>query len=442
MRKQKMNAYSFAANTFICLLQLYLLWFNSGGLTSISSAKQYAFYSICFLFFASMFLILLIEVLKGRRTLSDFRYFLKRISFTQILIGIYLLITLISSFLSPYRQYVLFGASRYEGLLTISCYCVSFFLISQFAQPRKWMLWLLSAVMIIFSTIGILQRLNFNPLFLYPLSDSPYNYSFTFISTIGNIDYVAALLCIAIPILWVSMLRASSKYRFSLLIPTIISLFLLILIDVAAGFVGILFGTLLSLPVVIPSKRRTRRIICCTVISVILIAMILFHFLDFSNNTLHEFHEVLNGRIRNRYGSGRIRIWKRVFEKLPERVWFGYGPDTMSVAGLRKITFVNKNNVVVRVQNVDVAHNEYLNILFHQGIFALLAYLAAIFSALKKWIRSARQNSAAAIFGAAILAYCIQAFFGISQLITAPFFWCAFALFENSLNNKNRPSCT
>lgn len=441
MRKQKMNAYSFLANTFICLLMLYLLWFNSGGLTSISSAKQYAFYTICFLFFASMFLILLIDVLKGRRTLSDFRYFLKRMSFTQILIGIYLLITLISSFLSPYRQYVLFGASRCEGLLTISCYCISFFLISQFAQPRKWMLWLLSAVMIVFCTIGILQRMNYNPLLLYPLSDTPHNYSLSFISTVGNIDYVAALLCIAIPILWVSMLRAGSKYRFSLLIPTAFSLVLLVLIDVAAGFVGILFGTLLSLPVVIPSKRRTRRIICCAVISIILTIFIVLFFSDFSSRLLHEIHEILNRRIRNRYGSGRIRIWKRVFEKLPERIWFGYGPDTMSVAGLRRITFVNNNNVVVRTLNVDVAHNEYLNILFHQGIFALLAYLAAIFSALKKWIRNALKNPTAAIFGAAILTYCIQAFFGISQLITAPFFWCTFALFENSLYNKNRPSC-
>lgn len=441
MGKQKMNAYSFAANTFICLLQLYLLWFDPGGLTSISSAKQYAFYTICFLFFASVFLILLIEVLKGRRTLSDFKYFLKRISFTQILIGVYLLFTLISSFLSPYRQYVLFGASRCEGLLTISCYCISFFLISQFAQPRKWMLWLLSGVMIVFCTIGILQRLNFNPLFLYPLSDSPYNYSFTFISTIGNIDYVAALLCIAIPILLVSILRANGKYRFFLLIPTAFSLVLLVLIDVAAGFVGILIGTLLSLPVVIPAKSKTRRIVCCAVISIILTIFIVLFFSDFSSRLLHEIHEILNGRIRNRYGSGRIRIWKRVLEKLPERVWFGYGPDTMSVAGLRRIEFVNKYNVVVRILNVDVAHNEYLNILFHQGIFALLAYLTAIFSALKKWIRNARKNPAVAIFGAAILAYCIQAFFGISQLITAPFFWCAFALLENSLKYKNRPSC-
>ena len=87
------------------------------------------------------------------------------------------------------------------------------------------------------------------------------------------------------------------------------------------------------------------------------------------------------------------------------------------------------------VSLIDAAHNEYLNILFHQGVFALAAYLGMLVSALALWIRRAAKSAPAAILGCGVLCYCIQALFGISQVITTPFFWVTLALLVNSCDH-------
>lgn len=437
----KKTPYNYATNIYIALLILYVLWFDSAGLTAISAAKRYAFYAISIAYFTSVFAFLLIEIFQRKRKLSDLIRFIKSTSATQRFIALYFFFTLLSALFSPYRESVFFGASRCEGLLTISFYCIGFFLISCFAKPEKWMLWLLSAVILVFCSIAFLQRLNFNPFSLYPSEQTPQGYSQSFLSTIGNIDFVAAFLCIVIPIFWVTILRRTGRKRLLLLIPLLFSIVTLLLINVAAGFVGALVGTLFSLPIVIPAENKIRRTLAVGVVLFFLLAVLLLYLFDFSSVTLHELHELLNGRLKGSFGTYRIAIWKRVLNKIPEQLWFGSGPDTMSLSDISRIPIVNANNIVVRVKKLDCAHNEYLNILFHQGIFALLAYLGALLFALRSWVQHARSNPSAAIFGAAALTYCIQAFFSISQLITAPFFWCSLALLENSIRNKNRPSC-
>lgn len=439
MKSRKKNPYSYVTSVYLCLLILYLLWFDDFGLTKITAAKRNAFYVLCAVYFASVLLIFLYRLLSKKSRFSDLAAFFRQTSWTQRLIGLYLLFTVISSLLSPYRSSVLLGAGRMEGLLTILCYGIGFLLISSFAQTKRWMLWLFASVTVIFCLLGFLQRMNFNPLFLYPSYDTPAVYSQTFLSTVGNVDHVAAFLCIAIPVFWVSMLRAEGNRRLLLLIPLICSLVLLILIHVAAGIVGIVLGTALSLPVVIPAGKKTKRILASVLLLLLLLCILALFFFDFSNKTLHQFHMVLHGQLKNSYGSGRIRIWKRVLKFIPGRLWFGYGPDTMALTPIAQLDFKNAEQVVVKSEIIDAAHNEYLNILFHQGIFALLSYLGALGTALLRWVRHAKCNPTAAVLGAAVLTYCIQAFFGISQLICAPFFWCALALLDNSFRQKNRP---
>lgn len=439
MTKEKRSAYGIATDIYLCLLLLFLLWFDSAGLTAIGNAKRNAYYLITALYFLSVFLVLFIQGFRGQRTLRDVFSVLRHTSATQRFVGLYFLFTLISALLSPYRSSVLLGASRYEGLLTLSFYCFSFFLISLLAKPHKFLLWLLSAVLILFCIIGMLQISGKNPFSLYP-SDRPAEYySQSFLGTVGNIDYVAAFLCIVIPFLWVTVLRSTGRKRLFLSIPLLFALILLILIRVAAGFVGILLGGIFSLPVVISGEKKTKLRLAALLFSLLLAFIIVLYLFDFSDTTLHEFHSVLHGTIGENFGTGRIRIWQRVFEKVPKRIWFGYGPGTMSLTGIPNVD-VYVNNVLVQTKRIDVAHNEYLNILFHQGIFALLSYLGILFTALYRWLKNADKNALIAAFGAAVLAYAIQAFFSISILITAPYFWCVLALLENSIRHKNRPS--
>ena len=80
------------------------------------------------------------------------------------------------------------------------------------------------------------------------------------------------------------------------------------------------------------------------------------------------------------------------------------------------------------VAQIDAAHNEYLNILYHQGIPALAAYLGVLAVLALGWLRISSKDVGAAILGAGVLGFCVQAFGGISCPLTAPFFWLALGL--------------
>jgi O-antigen ligase len=80
---------------------------------------------------------------------------------------------------------------------------------------------------------------------------------------------------------------------------------------------------------------------------------------------------------------------------------------------------------------IDAAHNEYLNILYHQGIFALLSYIISLVTSLVQWIRVGHKNIASAICGGAVVCYGVQAFFGFSMCQTAALFWLAWAVLNN-----------
>lgn len=86
--------------------------------------------------------------------------------------------------------------------------------------------------------------------------------------------------------------------------------------------------------------------------------------------------------------------------------------------------------------------NEYLNILVNQGLLALICYLAMLGRAAVLWAKAAVRDPAAAICGGAVLGYCIQAFFGVTSPISAPYFWIALALLTSRLEySVERKEC-
>ena len=149
---------------------------------------------------------------------------------------------------------------------------------------------------------------------------------------------------------------------------------------------------------------------------------------------LGEAHEILQGRAEDEFGSGRVFIWKNVWQAVKERPLFGGGPDTLS----RRITAYferyDEAGHIVRRTGIDTAHNEYLNILANQGLFALLCWLGALGCSTVRFVRRAGERPAALICGSAVLGYCVQAFFGISMCLSTPYFVIAWAMLETREN--------
>ena len=153
--------------------------------------------------------------------------------------------------------------------------------LSSFGRVKPWMAYLLGASVLGFSVISIVQLYGGNPFGLYP-GDLNYfgagvDYSGAYLGTIGNTDLVAGFLCVATTLLWVSVVRMKDKWRFALLIPTAVALFVLLKMSVMAGLVGVFGGAVLPLPIVLPVSAKTRKIIAIAILVVFVLALVFLH---------------------------------------------------------------------------------------------------------------------------------------------------------------------
>ncbi len=143
-------------------------------------------------------------------------------------------------------------------------------------------------------------------------------------------------------------------------------------------------------------------------------------------------------------GSGRMRIWKQTVSLLPKYGVFGCGIENLGTAWLDRLGYSFAG------MYVDKAHNEYLNLWITEGIFALIIYLVFLFSlfipGLKMFFKKTKNEdgkenedmdviSKIAFF--AFFGYIAQAFFNISVIQVAPYFWMMCGLLYSGKRRQN-----
>ncbi|WP_458415412.1 O-antigen ligase family protein [Schinkia sp. CFF1] len=139
-------------------------------------------------------------------------------------------------------------------------------------------------------------------------------------------------------------------------------------------------------------------------------------------------NKVLSGNDEGHAGASRWFIWKNAFPLILNHPFLGSGPDTFAevfvVPPEEKREFLGDEGIIV-----DKAHNEYLQIAVTMGIPALITYLFLLFLIIRSaWKAAARTNDATQQIlcfglGVVIIGYVVQAFFNISVIEVAPFFW-------------------
>ena len=361
----------------------------------------------------------------------------------KLLLG-YLLTTVLSAILSKYRTTAIWGSGRCEGLVAIALYVLSFMLVSVYAEPKRWMLWLFAASVSVNCVICLIQFAGYNPFHLYPEGMNYYDankqYAGEFLGTIGNVDILSAVLSLSIPAFWSAFLRLTGdRRRLLLLIPLVLCLVVLLKAFVSGGILGVGGALVLSLPVMLDGKAARKQAAVGVVCGAALLAAVVYLFGGRMGGFLYEASELMHGRWNDDFGSGRLYIWRNILELVPEHPLIGGGPDTL---GLRTDAAFERYDETLGIlihSSIDAAHNEYLNILVNQGAIALLLYLVALAVSAVKWVRYSTKDPVVAICGSAILGYCIQAFFGISSPISTPYFWMALA-FLNRMQDKRGPS--
>ena len=209
---------------------------------------------------------------------------------------------------------------------------------------------------------------------------------------------------------------------------------------VAGGIVAITVGSLCIVPFLISNKKHRKIIFVIVTFVFIIILITIFFFGSQIGGFIEEASELMHGNWDDSFGSGRLYIWRKSIQLVPQRPLFGGGPDTFGLRTDANFQRLDKNTGILIRSDVDVAHNEYLNILVNQGALALLFYLAAVFCAIKSWIRNNSSKPASTICGGAVICYLIQAFFGINSPISAPFFWICLAVIigEDRFDKKSK----
>lgn len=421
---------------------VFLLFWGFEGYGNITTPKFWAFCILSGVYVAFMAALAAARVIFGL-TKKPWGECLRHASPAQWAAIAYAGITWASAICSPYWPDTLWGISRYEGAATITLYVAVFLLVSVYGRPGRWLLWALAGAVTLFSALCLVQLSGFNPFGLYPQGysylDAGKAYAGAYLGTLGNVDLVAAFFSLVIPLLFYLLLRQKDLSRFLLLVPLGLSLWAAAWMGVSAGYLGIGAGCALAFPIAGATEKKHRAAAGALLGGALVLGLALVFFWDAGGGMLHEAHQMLHGEFDGRFGSGRVHIWQEVLQKLPGHLLLGYGPDTMLRAGLTPFTRYDAALGGTVVGHIDVAHNEYLNVLFHQGLMALAAYLAMLATLFYRWMHTAKTNTTAAALGAGTLGYCVQALFGFSMCITAPFFWLALALLESSCKRATAP---
>lgn len=374
------------------LLSIYLLYPGRGSYQTITAQKWSAYLLITGMYIAAMLLLHLELAIVGAARLPAPTMLRKTLGLPQKFILLYLFATVLSTLFSEFRQTAPWGGGRCEGLVAIALYCLSFLLVSAYGQPKRWMLWLYAAAISVNCVLCLLQFAGLNPLHLYPEGMNYYGantqYAGEFLGTVGNADILSAVLSLSIPAFWAAILRMKGcRERYFLLIPLALCLVVLLRAFVAGGILGVTGAVVLSAPLMTDDKRRRKWALICVIAALIAAAAAVYCFGSRMCGFLYEASELMHGRWDNRFGTGRIYIWRNVIQLVPEHLLLGGGPDTL---GLRTDAAFERYDETLGIlihSAIDTAHNEYLNILVNQGLLALLSYLAALLASAIHWVR-------------------------------------------------------
>ena len=424
------------------LMTLFLFWTGTEGYTNLIAPKYRLF---CWLCGGYLALSLGLE-LPALASCVERRALLHGFGWPQRLLAAYLLLSALAWACSPHRAESWLGMTRHEGLATILLYGLSCLQLARHGRARPWMAALLGLSGTASAVLCLLQLAGLNPLGLYPegmnYGDAYVKYSGAYLGTVGNVDLVAAVLCLAIPLLAGSVCCLRQRRRWLLLLPLALLLAVLLWMNVTAGLVG-LTGLLPALAVWRSRGRRRKMILLAMAVAGCGLLLALW-LVDLPVELWHQGHALLRGQAEDSFGTGRVYIWRQVLARVGRQFWLGSGPDTMAAAHLTPFSRYDAAQQVMRYAQIDVAHNEYLNILFHQGLPALGCYLAMLAMLGWRWLHT--RSAAAAILGAGVLCYAVQALFGFSMCPSAPFFWAVLGLLmaalrqpDNETNPKSNP---
>lgn len=324
-----------------------------------------------------------------------------------------------------------------EGLIVIISYYV-FFLIGTTFRKKEKMKKVFIFMLTIFGIISVfysfLQLINLNSFLGIPIVGKMI-YSPSFFS---NSNYFGTFTSIMVCI-WLAKYFFANKdgIEYGSFIILCIFIFGLICSGAMSAFFMLVLILVLCFIILVKNKFSKKIIIlkyCLLIFSLI----VSFSFVKIVGDsyvfddvleTSNQAVSVLNGKVDDSFGTGRVYIWKQTFKYLGDYIYTGIGIDNFAYLGKNEGKYLydskEENNVIYK------AHNEYLQILATQGIFMFIVYIVFLFLILKSSYNKFFINNNSCFF-MSVLGYMIQAFFNISMTRIAPIFFLLCGLLVSS----------
>ena len=418
----------------LCFLPCFLLLVNSTGFSRISEFKTAVFYFLSGVLAVITRIHLIVEAVRARKGGPKAVFSSLGWSPVRIAALCYLGFTLLSTILSPYGGTAWYNAKDHGNMVSELCYLLIFYAVSRWARPDQGLKYCFLITAAVYCGVFALQLLHGNPLGLYP---EGYDYfslykmrsAYHFAATTGNADLVSVILCLIVPISLGIGLTERGWKRTPGLALAVLSLAELLLLDVLCGVVGLFLGFVVSALVLARVKPRTRRVIFGAVVALGVGFLGFLWYVPTPIPFFREIHSILHGEISDSFGSGRVEIWRKMLAKLtPRQILFGCGPDTVRLTGLEPFKTYGPDGALLRSASITDAHCWPLQILYCQGIFALLSLIAAVALAFVPWFRAKGRSPAVEILGAALLCFLFAMLFCFTSVIVMPLFWTLLGL--------------
>ena len=355
---------------------------------------------------------------------------------------------LVSVLFSADRHTSFWGsASRCEGLLMLLCYYLFFYLGRLVCEPglqNKLLLFFLG-VMLLHCLYGLSQQ--------YHFWGGTFDYYYYAISGVaGNPNFMATLtvmaVCVALGLL---LFSRSLPLRIACAVVLPVYLATMALTKAVSAVLGM--AVVAVFLVVRVWKNGSARLRIAVVVCLIAAAGAALYLDGMSNQFLARelrlFADQLGqlfrtGALDPEFAAGRPYLWYNSLLLFLRHPLTGVGIDNLLTP------YYNSFGLFLG-QFVDKTHNEFLQILVTMGLPALLGYLlfyGFIFRDLGKRIQTVQTGEAAPLaLLLCLIGYLAQAFFNISVIDAAPYFWLLCGLMapmpdrEFSRSRKGKPSC-
>jgi putative inorganic carbon (HCO3(-)) transporter len=348
-----------------------------------------------------------------------YRRFIKRtykLDITDLLLIILITLGCISTVYAIVPEISLHGfIVRKEGLYAV-VYYYSLFFISRFIpnDKKKIIIYLIFAIGIFEVFYASLQKSGVS--FVSYTKDHGYVWAY---GTFLNPNFFSSFMMICVGYALGLFLTTKDKYYKVLMgLLSVIFSYGLYLGNSMSCYLSFILVVIYAFIYAIKNKRKLSLFILFII--VIIIGLILSRYKmtyvikDF-NMFGSQIKEISNGNKDESFGTNRLGIWKETINVVPKYIWHG--------AGIDNYYFIYGDYpMVINNKAVDKAHNEYLQVLVTEGIFALITYLLLIGIVLIKGLKKE------IYLMLPTLGYAIQAFFNISVIAVAPFFFISLGL--------------